>query len=367
MSELKDCSPLKYYDFKPVDHVRLCPRYTAVLGRSEDDGIGSGELDTLQLELETLLSSASRRLRALEEQRQILTDWQDKKGDKRFLKMGKDPDPAATSRHKPKKQKLDGKGAHGQGPGPGRPKSKNLQPKVQEYEFTDEPQDIPCTPKNDAPNRFWASVEPYCADITNEEIRLLEELLKPLEDEAEYFKIPALGKHYSQRWAQEDLLEEQREGARANDKKKGIMGGPLSELDAKDVDSLLKKSESQHESQEDGCPFGPLTQRLLQALVEENIISPMEDSPIPEISGKDVTDGAGTSPRSQGKAFRLAKEEMRKQELRQRVRVADNEVMEGFRRIMAARQKKRTPTKKEKDQAWKALKERESILKLLDS
>lgn len=45
-------------------------------------------------------------------------------------------------------------------------------------------------------------------------------------------KIPALGKHYSQRWAQEDLLEEQREGARANDKKKSILG-PLSEIDAK--------------------------------------------------------------------------------------------------------------------------------------
>ncbi|KAJ0023242.1 hypothetical protein NQD34_003141 [Periophthalmus magnuspinnatus] len=430
MTELKDCPPLKYYDFKPVEHVKVCPRYTAVLGRSEDDGIGIEELDTLQLELETLLSSASRRLRALEEQRQILTDWQDKKGDKRFLKIGKDPDPAATSRHKPKKQKLDGKGSHAPGPGPGRPKSKNIQPKVPEYEFTEEPQDIPRVPKNDAPNRFWASVEPYCADITNEEIRLLEELLKPPEDETEYFKIPALGKHYSQRWAQEDLLEEQREGARANDKKKNMMGGPLSELDAKDVDSLLKKSESQHESPEDGCPFGPLTQRLLQALVEENIISPMEDSSIPDITGKDANDGAGTSPRSQGKAFsvphtrslearikeelvaqglldseerpgpagdsedevlaelqkrqtelkalsahnrarkqellRLAKEEMRKQELRQRVRVADNEVMEAFRRIMAARQKKRTPSKKEKDQAWKALKERESILKLLD-
>lgn len=46
-------------------------------------------------------------------------------------------------------------------------------------------------------------------------------------------KIPALGKHYSQRWAQEDLLEEQKEGARANDKKKSLLGGPLSELDAK--------------------------------------------------------------------------------------------------------------------------------------
>ncbi|KAM8868693.1 transcriptional adapter 3 isoform 3-T3 [Synchiropus picturatus] len=452
MNELKDCPPLKYYDFKPVEHVKVCPRYTAVLGRSEDDGIGIEELDTLQLELETLLSAASRRLRALDEQRQILTDWQDKKGDKRFLKMGKDPDPAVSPRPKPKKPKLEGKGSHVPGPGPGRPKSKNLQPKVQEYEFTDDAQDIPRTPKNDAPNRsashvlgqfqlwlnvgwissfrFWASVEPYCADITNEEIRLLEELLKAPEDETEYFKIPVLGKHYSQRWAQEDLLEEQREGARANDKKKNLMSGPLSELDAKDVDSLLKKSESQHESPEDGCPFGPLTQRLLQALVEENIISPMEDSPIPDISGKDATDGAGTSPRSQAKSFsvphtrslearikdelvtqglldseerpgpggdsedeilielqkrqaelkalsahnrarkqellRLAKEEMRKQELRQRVRVSDNEVMEGFRRIMAARQKKRTPTKKEKDQAWKALKERESILKLLD-
>ncbi|TTB85608.1 Transcriptional adapter 3 [Bagarius yarrelli] len=429
MSELKDCPPLKYYDFKPVEHVKLCPRYTAVLGRSEDDGIGIEELDTLQLELETLLSSASRRLRALEEQRQILTDWQDKKGDKRFLKIGKEVDPAASSRHpKPKKPKLEGKAGHGPSPGPGRPKSKNLQPKVQEYEFSEDPQDIPRNPKNDTPNRFWASVEPYCADITNEEIRVLEDLLKPPEDEAEYYKIPALGKHYSQRWAQEDLLEEQREGARVSDKKKSMLG-PLSEIDAKDVDALLKKSESQHEPPEDGCPFGPLTQRLLQALVEENIISPMEDSPIPDIPVKD--DGAGTSPRSQGKAFsvphtrslearireelvaqglfdsderqgvggesedevlaelqkrqaelkalsahnrarkqellRLAREEMRKQELRQCVRVADNEVMEAFRRIMAARQKKRTPTKKEKDQAWKALKERERILKQLDA
>lgn len=71
MSELKDCPPLKYYDFKPVEHTKVCPRYTAVLGRSEDDGIGIEELDTLQLELGTLLSSASRRLRALEEQRQV--------------------------------------------------------------------------------------------------------------------------------------------------------------------------------------------------------------------------------------------------------------------------------------------------------
>ena len=44
-----------------------------------------------------------------------------------------------------------------------------------------------------------------------------------------------MGKPYSQRWAQEDLLEEQKDGARAAavaDKKKGLMG-PLTELDTK--------------------------------------------------------------------------------------------------------------------------------------
>lgn len=56
---------------------------------------------------------------------------------------------------------------------------------------------------------------------------------------------------------------------------------------------------------------------------------------------------------------RLAKEEAEpRQELRQRVRMADNEVMDAFRKIIAARQKT-DPTKKEKDQAWKTLKERE--------
>ena len=41
--------------------------------------------------------------------------------------------------------------------------------------------------------------------------------------------------------------------------------------------------------------------------------------------------------------------------------------MEAFRRIMAARQKKRSPTKKEKDQAWKILKERETLAKQLNT
>lgn len=50
---------------------------------------------------------------------------------------------------------------------------------------------LPCSSPSQFihPHRFWASVEPYCADLTNEEVRVLEELLKPPEDEAEHYKV----------------------------------------------------------------------------------------------------------------------------------------------------------------------------------
>nr|XP_002738778.1 PREDICTED: transcriptional adapter 3-like [Saccoglossus kowalevskii] len=67
------------------------------------------------------------------------------------------------------------------------------------------------------------------------------------------------------------------------------------------------------------------------------------------------------------KLYRLAKEEMKKQELRQKSRSIDNDVVEAYRRIQAARQKKRSPTKKERETALRALREREAVLKLLDS
>lgn len=61
-------------------------------------------------------------------------------------------------------------------------------------------------------NKFWQSVEPYCADITNEDVKILEDLLRSHENDDDYFRIPPLGKHYSEKWADEDLLEEQRDG-----------------------------------------------------------------------------------------------------------------------------------------------------------
>ena len=87
---------------------------------------------------------------------------------------------------------------------------------MQEFEFPESPKppppELPKIPKNDTPNRFWAMVEPYCTDITSYDLKFLEELIRQHDDNGDYYKVPSLGKHFSEKWAQEDLLEEQKEG-----------------------------------------------------------------------------------------------------------------------------------------------------------
>ncbi len=89
---------------------------------------------------------------------------------------------------------------------------------IKDFDFPEspKPKELPKLPKNDTANRFWASVEPYCQEVTNEDLRVLEDLLRSHEDDVEYQKVPSLGKHYSQKWAHEDMLEEQREGRGTN-------------------------------------------------------------------------------------------------------------------------------------------------------
>ena len=57
---------------------------------------------------------------------------------------------------------------------------------------------------------------------------------------------------------------------------------------------------------------------------------------------------------------KMAREKMGRQELRNKLAAADTEVMDAW-------SKKKPPSKKEKEQAWKALKEREIILKQLET
>ncbi len=47
---------------------------------------------------------------------------------------------------------------------------------------------------SDVPNKFWAAVEPYCADITMDDLKVLEDVANTPTDDGEFFRIPPLGK-----------------------------------------------------------------------------------------------------------------------------------------------------------------------------
>ncbi|CAI9722847.1 Hypothetical predicted protein [Octopus vulgaris] len=443
IGDSKDC-PLQFPDLKPVDHTKSCPLYSSVLSRTQEEGIGGDEIDRLQTELETLLASAGKRLQLLQKEIQTLNNWQDKKekkpapgkvensvvknknetlknfpaSDVPVVKRGKG---GSGAEDKPNKKFKDSNGKATHCSGPGRPKNKNSQVKMPDYDIS-ESSDIARSQKNDIVNRFWASVDPYCAEISTEDMKVLEEVLVTIKDDSEFFKIPPLGKHYSERWAQEDIMDEQKEGAKISDKRRNNNNSTAT--NSNESTNLLKKSES---CSNDDSPFGPLTQRLVTALIEEHVMAPVDDTTA-DISTKDLEDPPSISPKMLAKQLnisnavqlekrikkeleeqgildfdekvednpddeilselrrkqeelkainhqntimtkrlmKLAREEIESQKLRKKLVALDAELLEAYRKVQSARQKKRQPTKKEKDAVWKILHDREDILKQLD-
>ena len=74
--------PLQYHDFKVLDHDKMCPSYSSVLKRTQEQGVTVEDLPLLQSDLETLLAAVNRRSRLLESENKVLTDWVDRKDKK---------------------------------------------------------------------------------------------------------------------------------------------------------------------------------------------------------------------------------------------------------------------------------------------
>jgi len=425
--------PINLAEFANGDQSKCVPRYSSVLKRNEQDGVGMEDIDALQMELEAMLSSTVVRKLALKEEYDVLQDFDRFKGQK--FKRGSGPSspgkrtfPGGKESRSAKKLKIGGK------PGPseggkvvGMPKLKSdsagpaFDPLQNEQIRPVAETSKPVLPKNETPSRFWAFVEPYCAPITQDDIKLLEDLIKGHSDMSEYYKVPKLGQHYTQRWAKEDLENERLRGA-ADANASGDSKG------ADEAAQLLKKAETANEE----TPFGELTQRLVAGLMEENQINPADvEESTKKGSGGDSSDTENAASKGQlikslnitnaenlearvlkeleeqgiidpnedtkegiendeileelarcqnelkavsnhnlqqlKRLLKAAKEEMARQEVRNKLQAADNEVMDAYRKISQARAKKKPPTKKERDQAWKALKEREIIIKQLES
>lgn len=91
----------------------------------------------------------------------------------------------------------------------------------------------------------------------------------------EYYRVPKLGQHYAQRWAKEDIENERMKGSGNPDANDG------SGLDSGSNKLLRKAGESVNS---EDSPFGELTQRLVAGLLEENIMTPIEETL--ELGGK---------------------------------------------------------------------------------
>ncbi|XP_054276043.1 transcriptional adapter 3 [Macrosteles quadrilineatus] len=251
----EECA-LSFPDLRIVEKNQL-PTYCQVLSRSREEGVGMEDLDRLQLELESLLTGVAVRIRDLNNEIATLNIAEERRDKKIKLALTskkkeedrKNRDPMGKSR--PRVGTLDDPSVLGS-------------PDLLSTTASLEPPKL-LIPKNDTPNKFWLSVEPYCAETTAEDIKFLKELKATCEKEAEIQKIPPLGRHYTLRWAEEDLLDERDCSSTTKLKRKP----------SDDVKEMLKKASKI--VIRDRVP-GPLVQRLVSALVEENYVSPLKES-----------------------------------------------------------------------------------------
>lgn len=429
MADNKD-SDLQFPDVSPIDHAKCCPKYTNVINRNKEDGIALDELDSLQMELEQLLASASQRMRQMKKEIDLLSDSQDVIKKEKKISKGKDVDHKRSKNpdERPsKKMKLADSGRHSpqvartsishlnssstSSPSGGRSKAKSASRNVEVEQVEEQP---PVQRTTEIPSKFWQMMENYCGPVPQETVALLEKMEKPLSEE--YFETPALGKSFSLVWAEEELAHEEKEGQRVSD----------NPSDKSSVEKMLKKAFGSLDDAEP-CPYGSLTQRLISAFVQENIIAPPENN-----SGSDEkstshasdTDQSAVSKVSKAASaphttklenriraelieqgileaseqdkdddevltelkrcqqelravnsrnrevvsqlLKLVKLDQEKDEVRKKIEIANKELMEQYQKISSARQKKRNLMKKEKDAAMKALKDRDALVKQLE-
>ncbi|KAK7788723.1 hypothetical protein R5R35_011013 [Gryllus longicercus] len=410
---------------KTIDRDKMLPRYSAVLSRSDEEGVLMDDLDALQMELEALLSAVVVRSRVLQKEINTVTN-NEEKHKRRGNFANRHRHTTKINVHNKRGRKLKESKLQDLGKAPVGIKFTKVKSVPASISSSaniclpdHEPQksvkhDSPrlLHSRYDLPNKFWASVDSYCGEITRDDIRFLEELAKECESGDEYQKIPPLGRHYSRRWADEDMKSEQEEGrSDARGQNKG------NQLEAQ---TLLKKGEKASE-----VSSGPLTQRLVSTLIEENVkLNCTEKLDSKSSGGENVTPRSGLfrtfitnntvnfdrkvrkELEDQGilenndqpkescvddeilqeikrcqtelqtlndynhmhlkRLISLAEVQITRQELKRKLHRVDCDIMESYRNVVAAKQQKKVLSKTEQDMCWKALREREALLKQLD-
>ncbi|CAG4952266.1 unnamed protein product [Colias eurytheme] len=393
--------PIPY--IRQQDNPVTLPRLATIAARSADEPIGMDELDALQLELETLLCNTALRIRYFQGEIESI-DTNESKREKKNKAAGKQlqypgkrkfPDDKlvktkdyAKISNQPKVPKFKNYSNPSSGASHG---YSNDQANNSDNSVKLEMSQL-ALPKNNIPYKFWNSVDPYCAPVTMDDIKFLESLLVQSSNTT-LPPIPPLGRHYSEVWADEHISEDQN-ASNPNKKSSGL---------SPDASNMRKKIEKNSEN----MITGPLTQRLVSALMEENVMSyempdikikqsattknsyknsltlekclrkelveqgildpedlppltnPADDEILAEIKKcqTELTAVRKENCRNLKNLIGLCKQEMIRLNLKKQLDHVDMECIDIYKKMVAAKQKKRPITKKEKEDAWRAINE----------
>ncbi|CAG8525007.1 22213_t:CDS:2 [Dentiscutata erythropus] len=123
---------------------------------------------------------------------------------------------------------------------------------------------------------FYEHVDAYIRDYTEEDIDFLESKgVFPLDDDE---KIPKLGKHYSEVWAEEE---------------RNLVPQTAEELEARQTDAIKGPSKNQDQDLS-GSPCGPLAERVLAAFLEYDDIVADDNIPVNGNNYDEPTSPEGT-------------------------------------------------------------------------
>lgn len=264
------------------------PKFHAALLRPTNSELPPDDLESIQAELETLLSTVALRYRVLKSELESTDSRRTKYLDRAPISPDKNRRRGAPSTSG-KPRKFSSANSPLNHPPTKISKLKSVpssSPAPSHY--TDDSSDVSVNnPKNlyhrnDTPNKFWLSVEPFTVPITQEDIRLLDNLLDEYSGELKYNfhlkqddnevifflgvlapQIPELGPHYTVQWGIEDNIKEEPDSVSPQMKGKKSTNGQQNG----DMMRVLRNSKKMGEG-----ITGPFTQRLVSALMEENII-----------------------------------------------------------------------------------------------
>ncbi len=307
----------EFLDVAPFDHERHCPRYCILVDRDPDeDAATSDELDPVQHELEQILLHNMKRQENITNQLSVLTDGdlpstsdiqsecsKDRTVPQSLILRRLQSDlittnsSSMTAAETAPKLKI-------RLPNPStvrRPKAiMNDSPDKGGSSPTNKPVFAPIPvmdskgrrrmyfwPQNHMPDKFWQFVSEHCDEIEKEDISTLKELLHENSGDrnSKFFRCPGLGKHYSLRWNQEDAKKSSESGKRTDSRKRKLnspdhtSGGESSDAERRipkvgSPERKVKKPPGVRNGHGGGDQYclGPLTERLVQALIEEGTV-----------------------------------------------------------------------------------------------